>query len=77
MVLRQLKAHTFSSSSYRITRTGLKRCLPSVGRQAGAGQVGAGSDLEEAQLRADYGALSQRVEVNIAAKTVLLLDTVA
>lgn len=62
MVLRQLKAHTFSSSSYRITRTGLKRCLPSVGRQAGAGQVGAGSDLEEAQLRADYGALSQRVE---------------
>lgn len=64
--LRQLKSRAFGSSSFSSTCKDLKRCLPAKRRQACAVQTRAEStpDQEEAQLRADYGALSQRLEVN-------------
>lgn len=65
-VLRQLKSRAFGSSSFSSTCKDLKRCLPAKRRQACAVQTRAEStpNQEEAQLRADYGALSQRLEVN-------------
>lgn len=65
-VLRQSKCHAFGSSSFSSTCRDLKRCLPPKRRQARAVQTRAEStpNQEEAQLRADYGALSQRLEVN-------------
>ena len=68
-VLRQSKPRAFSSSSSSSTCKGLTRCLPLKRRQACSVQTRAESTphQEEAQLRADYGALSQRLEVNFTA----------
>ena len=60
-VLRQLKSRAFGSSSFSSTCKDLKRCLPAKRRQTRAEST---PNQEEAQLRADYGALSQRLEVN-------------
>lgn len=64
--LRQLKSRAFGSSSFGSTYKDLKRCLPPKRRQACVVQTRAESTphQEEAQLRADYGALSQRLEVS-------------
>ena len=69
-VLRQLQPRAFSSSSFSSTCKDLKRCLPPKRRQACSVQTRAESspNQEEAQLRADYGALSQRLEVNFTAR---------
>lgn len=63
--LRQLNSHAYGSSSFSSTCRDLKRCLSPKRRQARAVQTRAEStpNQEEAQLRADYGALSQRLEV--------------
>ena len=65
-VLRQSKCHAVGSSSFSSTCRDPKRCLPLKRRQACAVQTRAEStpNQEEAQLRADYGALSQRLEVS-------------
>ena len=64
-VLRHLKSRAFGSSSFTSTCKDLKRCLPPKRGQACAVQTRAEStpNQEEFQLRADYGALSERVEV--------------
>lgn len=56
-------ARPFSTSSRSSSRTAQQgsRCL--TGRKLSAGRVHASVSQEEADLRADYGALSERLEV--------------
>ena len=63
-MMRHAYARAFSSGSCSSTSRRLKHSLRSKGRQAARWQVRAESASdEEAKLRADYGALSERIEV--------------